>query len=184
MPQHLDAVATRSDRRASVHVPPVVLLVAAGAAQRVISRSHRRTTGSTIAAAALAACSAALAADAVLRFRRHRTTVDPMHPEAANTLVTDGANSLTRNPMYVAMAGTLLAHATARRSLPALLPVAAFVAAIDLGQIRAEEAALSAHFGDSYEAYRSEVPRWIDRRTIARALAATGGRLTRPVAAC
>lgn len=181
MPQNLDAAATRSDRWATVHVPPVVLLAAAGAAQRVISRSYRRTAGSAIGASVIAAASAALAADAVVRFRRHRTTVDPLHPDAANTLVIDGANSLTRNPMYVAMAGVLLAHATARRSLPALLPAAGFIVAMDLGQIRAEEAALSAHFGANYEAYRSEVPRWIDRRTIARVLAAAG-RVTRPVA--
>ncbi len=172
---HLDAPAADRDRPVTVRVPPVVLLIAAGVAQRVLPGSRPRTVAATVAASAVAAVSAALAADAVLRFRRHRTTVDPRHPDAAKALVTDGANSLTRNPMYVAMAGALLAHATARRSLPAVLPVAAFVAAMDRGQIRAEEAALGAYFGPSYEAYRGEVPRWIDRRSVAKALAAFRG---------
>jgi protein-S-isoprenylcysteine O-methyltransferase Ste14 len=81
-------------------------------------------------------------------------------------LVTTGANALSRNPMYVGMAGMLVANALRRGSWKALLPVAAFTLVIDRVQIAAEETALLAHFGADYEAYRRAVPRWLDGRSL------------------
>ena len=81
-------------------------------------------------------------------------------------LVTSGANAISRNPMYVGMAGLLLAHAVWRGSWTALLPLAGFVAFIDRAQIRAEESALLEKFGAAYEAYKATTPRWIDRRSL------------------
>ncbi|WP_205687418.1 methyltransferase family protein [Cellulomonas endophytica] len=153
-------------------LPPVVLLVVAAAAQGMIPARHPRAAGSVAAASVVAAASAALATDALLRFHRHGTTVDPLRPTAAERLVTDGANALTRNPMYVAMAGALLAHAVVRRSPAAVLPAAAFVVVLDRGQIAVEEAALADRFAATYETYREQVPRWVDRRTATTALAA------------
>ncbi|MEQ8772166.1 MAG: methyltransferase, partial [Erythrobacter sp.] len=37
-------------------------------------------------------------------FSRARTTVDPIHPERAERLVTSGLFRVSRNPMYVGMA--------------------------------------------------------------------------------
>ena len=76
-------------------------------------------------------------------------------------LVTDGPNALTRNPMYVGMAGVLTAHALVRRGWLPVLPLAAFVAVIDRTQIRPEEAALRELFGEKYDAYCARVPRWL-----------------------
>lgn len=109
------------------------------------------------------AASGALGFAGVDRFRRFATTVDPMRPEAAASLVTDGPYRFTRNPMYVALAGVLVAHALARRSVTALLPVAGFVAILDRTQILDEEVALAARFGDDFHAYRRLVPRWLGR---------------------
>lgn len=81
-------------------------------------------------------------------------------------LVTTGANAVSRNPMYVGMAGLLVANALRRGSWTALLPVVAFTLVIDRVQIAAEEAALLAHFGADYEAYLAAVPRWIDGRSL------------------
>lgn len=86
-----------------------------------------------------------------------------MDVDKAATLVTDGMFRRTRNPMYVGIAGGLLAHALYRRSWAATLPVVAFVAAIDRLQIPAEERALRARFGPEYESYTREVPRWVGR---------------------
>jgi protein-S-isoprenylcysteine O-methyltransferase Ste14 len=94
--------------------------------------------------------------------------VDPVHPERATHLVTDGPYALTRNPMYVSMAGALVAHAIWRRSLAALLPVAAFVAVIDRLQVTDEEVALREHFGAAYDDYRARVPRWLGARRTSR----------------
>lgn len=118
------------------------------------------------AAGAVAAASAALAGAAAQQFRRHGTTVDPFEPERASALVTTGANAVTRNPMYVGMAGLLVANALRRGSWTSLLPAAAFVLVIDRVQIAAEEAVLVDRFGVDYETYLAAVPRWLDGRSL------------------
>lgn len=162
--------------RSAPHVPPVALLAAAAAAQVALAPRARHSRGSVLAALPLAAASAALVGSALQRFRRARTTVDPTSPERASTLVVTGANALTRNPMYVGMAGALLAHAVARRSPVGLLPVAGFVAAMSTGQIAAEEQALAEQFGQPYARYRQAVPRWVDLRTVRRGVARCANR--------
>lgn len=139
----------------------------------IAARSGRRASpGSLVAAALVTSASACLIADSVARFLRSGTTVDPTAPAATSALVTTGANALTRNPMYVGIAGVLLGHALARRSWASLLPVAGFVAAMDHWQITAEERALAAHFGQVYTRYRAAVPRWLGPRSVRTAIAA------------
>jgi protein-S-isoprenylcysteine O-methyltransferase Ste14 len=92
--------------------------------------------------------------------------VHPFEPERASVLVTTGPYARTRNPMYVGLAGLLVAHAVVRASWTALVPVGVFVV-IDRRQIAPEEAALLRLFGAEFEAYRSAVPRWLDQRSVA-----------------
>ena len=75
--------------------------------------------------------------------------------------MTTGPNSISRNPMYVGLAGLLLANATWRGSWAGLVPIAGFVVLIDRIQIEAEESALLEKFGAEYDAYRASAPRWI-----------------------
>lgn len=100
-------------------------------------------------------------AGAVAGFVRQRTTVNPHAPDRSTSLVTTGVLRRTRNPMYVALAGGLTAGAVWTRTPAAFVPVAAFVAVIDRGQIPVEEAALARRFGAEYAAYRARVPRWL-----------------------
>jgi protein-S-isoprenylcysteine O-methyltransferase Ste14 len=152
--------------------PPPALALAAALAQRALTKGAS-TPGAarTVAAGATAAGSAVLAGAAAGQFRRQGTTVDPFDPARASVLVTTGANAVSRNPMYVGMAGVLVANALRRGSWAALLPVAAFTLVIDRVQIAAEEQALLARFGAEYEAYRSAVPRWLDGRSLSPRLA-------------
>jgi protein-S-isoprenylcysteine O-methyltransferase Ste14 len=150
-------------------LPPPVVGLAAAVVQRVLtrdstppSRLRATTAGATLAA------SGALAASAAGAFRRSGTTVEPFDPSRASVLVTTGANQVSRNPMYVGMAGVLVAHALWRGSWQALVPVAGFVAFIDRVQVTAEERALLERFGADYEAYVAAVPRWLDRRSVQR----------------
>ncbi|WP_240770351.1 isoprenylcysteine carboxylmethyltransferase family protein [Nocardioides sp. GY 10127] len=145
---------------------PAVQLVQALLAQRRLGAPQPATT---VAAAAVAVPSLALGGAALAGFRRAGTTWHPEDPSAAEHLVTDGVNALTRNPMYVGLAGLLLAHAVHRRSLRALLPAVAFVVSLDRGQVRREEAALAERFGADWDAYAAAVPRWCDGRTLAAA---------------
>jgi protein-S-isoprenylcysteine O-methyltransferase Ste14 len=89
-----------------------------------------------------------------------------LHPGRASALVTTGPNSISRNPMYVGLAGLLLANAAWRGSWAGLVPVAGFVLLIDRIQIEAEESALLAKFGAEYESYRASTPRWIGRGSL------------------
>jgi protein-S-isoprenylcysteine O-methyltransferase Ste14 len=63
--------------------------------------------------------------------------------------------------MYVGMTGLLTAHAIARGSWAATLPVLGFIGIMNRVQIPAEEAALAEHFGGTYTSYAARVPRWL-----------------------
>ncbi len=143
-----------------MRLPPPVWMAGSALAQVALGR-FRPTRTSTGVAAVLAVASLGLAVASVLRFATRGTTVDPMDVDRAQVLVTDGVNTLTRNPMYVGLAGLLAAHAVYRRSLMGLLPVLGFILVMDRWQIRAEEEALAGIFGAGYEDYRRSVPRWL-----------------------
>ncbi|CAN7243292.1 methyltransferase family protein [Knoellia sp. LjRoot47] len=143
------------------HVPPPVIALAAAGVQHAVAPSSRTGPARRLLAGAVAMGSVALAGATIRRFGAAGTTVDPTDPARASTLVTDGPNAVTRNPMYVGLAGLLAAHAFARGGLRTWLPVAGFVAAVDRLQIQPEEAALKATFGDGYDAYRARVRRWL-----------------------
>ncbi|MBA3780412.1 MAG: isoprenylcysteine carboxylmethyltransferase family protein [Nocardioides sp.] len=149
-----------------VRVPPPLLALAAALAQRALTRASPPNPGRAAVAATVAAVSVAMAGSAAGHFRHRGTTLEPFHPDRATFLVTAGANSISRNPMYVGMAGLLVAHALSRGSWRALVPVAGFVVVIDRLQVEAEESALLDKFGDEYESYRAASPRWLDRRSL------------------
>lgn len=155
------AIGEPGERRRGMPVPPPYVAAAAWLAQDLLSRRAVPRPATTGAAIALAAGALALGVTSIVRFRVRRTTIDPVDPTRASALVTDGPYRITRNPMYVGMAGVLAAHALHRRSLLAVAPVPAFVAVIDRLQIPGEEAALTASFGDAYAAFRARVPRWL-----------------------
>ncbi|HWA11516.1 MAG TPA: isoprenylcysteine carboxylmethyltransferase family protein [Burkholderiales bacterium] len=144
--------------------PPVVALVVAAAMWSVAGAGPRWTLQPAFHFALVAIVAATgIAFDllGLLAFRRARTTVNPLRPEKASSLVTGGIYRVTRNPMYVGMALVLLAWAA---HLSALLPfagIAAFVAYITRFQIRPEERALDALFGQSFADYAARVRRWL-----------------------
>lgn len=143
------------------HPPPAALAAAAVLTQRLLGASRPARPARTAAAGLLGAASAGLALAAVGGFCRTRTTVNPLEPGTATTLVTSGANAISRNPMYVGMTGLLVAHALLRGRWRALLPAAAYVVVLDRGQVAAEEAALRERFPVDYAAYAARVPRWV-----------------------
>lgn len=113
------------------------------------------------ASATIAVPSMYFVAASVRRFRRASTTVDPREGATASELIVEGPNQWSRNPMYVGMAGMLLAHALGRRSVGSLFPAAVFLVWIDHLQIRGEEEHLRSRFGTEYETYAQRVRRWL-----------------------
>ena len=102
-----------------------------------------------------------VAALGILAFRRAKTTINPVNPGDASTVVTSGIYRFTRNPMYVGLAAALVTLVV-WLSVPWLLlgPVA-FILFITRIQIIPEERAMSLKFGPEYDHYRSRVPRWL-----------------------
>lgn len=149
-------------------VPPLGWLAAGLLAQKVLPGGRRPSRTLFGMAGLICSASLGLLIWAVTVFRRHETTVDPLAPERARHLVSDGPFRVTRNPMYVAMAGILVATACARRSALGFLPAAGFVLVINKAQIEAEERALAANFGADWEQYLATTPRWLDLRSFAR----------------
>lgn len=97
----------------------------------------------------------------VVSFRRASTTVNPLTPDRASTLVTSGIYRHSRNPMYVGFALFLVAFAALLGSWWSLLGVVAFVVFMDRCQIEAEERALRTLFAAQFEQYSREVRRWL-----------------------
>lgn len=97
----------------------------------------------------------------VIAFRNAQTTVNPLQPEQASTLVSDGIYGVSRNPMYVGLTLILTAWAIYLAAPWAFLGVAAFALYLHRFQILPEERALEQVFGADYEAYRARVRRWL-----------------------
>lgn len=94
-------------------------------------------------------------------FARVGTTVNPLRPHTAQTLVTHGIYRYSRNPMYLALLLALVALGTWLGSVVALALVPLFVVAMTGLQIRPEERALEALFGEQFDAYRRATRRWL-----------------------
>ena len=94
-------------------------------------------------------------------FRRSRTTVNPLHPERASSVVTSGIYRYTRNPMYVGIVLVLLGCFVAFGALSGLAGLPIFIAYMNRFQITPEEHALQAKFGREYTDYQARVRRWV-----------------------
>lgn len=145
-------------------VPPplVALVVAAGMwAGTLAAPAPAAPVWRVALAAVLALCGLALAVAGIRSFRKARTTVTPLKPQAASQLVATGVYRHTRNPMYLGLCLVLLGWAAWLWSAWSLLGPVAFVAYITRFQIVPEERALAALFGAAYGAYVKGVRRWI-----------------------
>ncbi len=94
-------------------------------------------------------------------FQRARTTVNPLRPDAASQVVTDGPYRFTRNPMYVGHALLLAGWAIGLAHPLAFIGPLAYIVWIDRLQIPAEEAALAARFPAAFADYARRVRRWL-----------------------
>jgi protein-S-isoprenylcysteine O-methyltransferase Ste14 len=95
----------------------------------------------------------------LITFARAHTAIIPHKP--ASSLVDTGPYSFTRNPMYTGMTLLYLGIAVLLNSGWAflLLPVVLFL--LHRFVISREERYLSETFGDTYDAYRARVKRWV-----------------------
>lgn len=147
-----------------LRIPPLLIVLVLGAgmlyADRFLS-GHFDFPGRPWAAYALVGFGILLTILGVGCFRAAGTTVDPLHPEQASSLVTGGVYGLTRNPMYLGFAAVMLGWTLYLGSYYGLPALALYVLYMNRFQIAPEEAALGRRFGAAYESYRKRVRRWI-----------------------
>ena len=115
----------------------------------------------TVASVSLALMGALTCLAGVGSFRRAKTTVNPIKPDSASSLVVSGVYGYTRNPMYLGFLLILSGWAALLSNLLALAVLPAFVLSINRFQISPEERALASLFADDYAKYRARVPRWL-----------------------
>ncbi len=101
-----------------------------------------------------------IAALGVIAFRRARTTVDPLDPGSASSLVVTGIYRWSRNPMYLGVLLVLLGWGLWLANALALPVAVGFVPLLNRLQIQPEERFLTERFGAAYTDYRSHVRRW------------------------
>ena len=94
-------------------------------------------------------------------FKKKETTVNPIKPEEASQLVTDGFFKITRNPLYLGMLLFLLGLSIYNGLIVGLVFLPLFVGYITFFQIIPEESAMIEIFGEDYKAYMKKVRRWI-----------------------
>jgi protein-S-isoprenylcysteine O-methyltransferase Ste14 len=138
--------------------PPAVMAIAALLMWAVPGPGFHSPVAITIG---LFAAGLAIGVGAFLQFRKAGTTINPMTPQSSSALVTGGFFAWSRNPIYLADVLVLIGAALWIGNFVAFVFVPLFVAFIDRFQIRPEERALRARFGEEYERYCAKVGRWL-----------------------
>ncbi len=97
----------------------------------------------------------------IVSFRKAKTTVNPLKPETATSLVNSGIYTISRNPMYVGFALLLSAWAVYLSSPWVIIGIVGFVLYMNRLQIMPEERALKEIFGSEFLTYQTKVRRWL-----------------------
>ena len=98
---------------------------------------------------------------AVKAFNRQKTTVNPLEPRQASSLVSSGIFKYSRNPMYLGMLIILLALSFKFNLVGGIVISLFFYLFITKFQILPEEEAMNELFGDEFIEYSTRTRRWI-----------------------
>ena len=146
-------------------VPPPVVVAIVGVAMWAVDRNLELGQVESAlqgpVAGVLLIVGLLLMAVAVASLFAAKTTVNPLRPSRASSLVTTGIFRLSRNPIYLGDILVLTALAVWLGNVVNLLLLVPFVWYIKRYQIIPEERALTSLFGAIYVAYCSRVRRWL-----------------------
>ena len=98
---------------------------------------------------------------AVKAFNRQKTTVNPLEPRQASSLVSSGIFKYSRNPMYLGMLIVLLSISFKFNLVGGIVISLFFYLFITRFQILPEEEAMNELFGDEFIEYSKRTRRWI-----------------------
>jgi len=96
-----------------------------------------------------------------ISFLRRKTTLNPLRPELASTLIKTGIYQYSRNPIYVGFVLILLGWGIFLHNLVSVFCVIVFVLYMNHFQILYEEKSLEQKFGAEFEVYKRSVNRWL-----------------------
>ena len=146
-------------------LPPLLLFLLFGALMWAVSAflpsPNLAFAGRMIVAGLLFIIGLATVLAGVLSFRRAETTVNPLAPEGAATVVRSGIYGHSRNPMYLGLLLGLLAWAVLLAHWGGYLLLPGFIMYMNRLQIIPEERILTEKFGADYRAYKVAVRRWL-----------------------
>ncbi len=144
-------------------IPPLVTGAVTATGMWLVSRTLPTLAFAPlrVVAVGLGLIGVVITALAMLSFWRVHTTVNPMKPSSASSLVTSGIYRFTRNPMYLGMLLILVGWALYLANVLAFVFLPAFILYMNRFQIEPEERALTALFRQDFLEYASRVRRWI-----------------------
>jgi protein-S-isoprenylcysteine O-methyltransferase Ste14 len=146
-------------------IPPPILLLITGAIMWLVAKSEFAYPVSIpyplVLSISPSILGVAIAAIAGRQFGIAQTSINPLSPEKATSLVDSGIFSVSRNPMYVGLLLISAGWAVWLASLANIAVIALFVFVITNLQIKPEEDALRKLFDQQYDDYCRNVRRWI-----------------------
>ena len=98
---------------------------------------------------------------AVKSFNKQKTTINPLEPRQASSLVVSGIFKYSRNPMYLGMLIILLSTSFKFNLFGGIVISLFFYLFITKFQILPEEEAMNELFGDEFIEYSNRTRRWI-----------------------
>src|SRR5262245_28602169 len=148
-----------------LRVPPVAVVIACAVGMWLLQRAFPplglASGVRAVLAMLLVAAGMFVIVAGILEFRRARTTVNPLQPDAATSVVSSGVYRWSRNPMYVGMLLLLAAWAAWLDRWIVWLALPLFVLYMNRYQVLPEERALRARFGAPFDEYCRRVRRWL-----------------------
>ena len=152
-------------RTLELKIPPPAVALATAALMYLVSRA---TPGFGFAfpariyfAIGLVSAGVLTAISGVLALRRAQTTLNPMKPDTATSLVASGSYTVTRNPMYLGLLLVLSGWAIFLSNVIVFIFLPVFVFYMNRFQIVPEERMLAFKFGQDFAAYKARVRRWL-----------------------
>ena len=94
-------------------------------------------------------------------FKKHKTTISPLHPEKTSALVISNVFKYSRNPMYLGMLFILISLAIRYNIIGGIIAISIFIFFITKFQIKPEEVQMNKIFGEKYAQYKKRTRMWI-----------------------
>ncbi|HTD91301.1 MAG TPA: isoprenylcysteine carboxylmethyltransferase family protein [Burkholderiales bacterium] len=144
--------------------PPVVAAIFGGvmwAVDRKLTAGQFESTKLTPIAVVLLIAGVTIMLAAAASLIAAKTTLNPLRPLRASSLITTGMFRISRNPIYLGDLLILTALAVWLGNVINVVVLGVFVWTINRFQIASEERALTKLFGERYVAYCSKVRRWL-----------------------